>query len=306
MSEDAIDLVAPRAIVLLATYNGEAYLRQQLDSIYRQESVNPIVYCRDDGSSDRTIKILREYEVSHGLRLVSDKNVGGSAAKNFRHLVMQVDQSEAEFFFFCDQDDIWLECKMSVAIQRLKAGACLYSSALTPFYSDGRMAKNLKVSITPTRFDHLFQGLSAGCTYAVTQNFFSVIAEMFTDAWFDREDFSHDWLIYTLARTSERKIFHDSKSRILYRQHAANVQGAATGLSGVIYRLKSLQGGWYVGQILKNIEYCRERPYELAVLLAFKDGKWWRLIGKTSELRRSFLEGLVIVLLSTFRIGKQQ
>lgn len=296
----------PVAAVLLATYNGEKFLQEQLDSIFGQVGVSPVVFCRDDGSTDGTLEILRRYESSHSLHVVSDHLTGGSAAKNFRHLVMQTDHAAAQYFFFCDQDDVWLEDKMLTAIQKLRVGHCLYSSALTPVFPDGRKTKRLKEVVAPTKFDHLFQGLSAGCTYAITQNFFSSLQAVFADSWFDQEDFSHDWLIYTLARTSGKKIFHDSESHILYRQHATNVQGAATGLGGVIYRLKNLRNGWYVGQILKNIEYCRARPNELAILLAFKNGKWWKLIGKTSELRRSFFEGFVIVLLSLFRNREEQ
>ena len=135
---------------------------------------------------------------------------------------------------------------MLTAVQQLKAGNCLYSSALTPFYPDGRKVKDLKGAVVRTSYDHLFQGLSAGCTYALAQSFFLSLISVFADTWFDLEEFSHDWLIYTLARTSGRKIFHDSKSHILYRQHDTNVQGAATGLGGVIYRLKSLASGMLV------------------------------------------------------------
>ena len=292
---------SPPAIVMLATYNGEEFLREQLDSIYGQVGVSPIVYCRDDGSTDGTLEILSKYERTHNLKIVRDDLVGGSAAKNFRHLALCVDHVEAEYFFFSDQDDVWLEDKMLTAVQQLKAGNCLYSSALTPFYPDGRKVKDLKGAVVCTSYDHLFQGLSAGCTYALAQSFFLSLKTVFADPWFDQEEFSHDWLIYTLARTSGRKIFHDSKSHILYRQHDTNVQGAATGLGGVIYRVKNVRKGWYVGQILKNIEYCHARPNEFAVLLAFKNGEWWSLIGKVSELRRSLVEGFVIVLLSLFR-----
>lgn len=296
-----INSESPAAIVMLATYNGEDFLREQLDSIFGQVGVAPIVYCRDDGSTDSTLEILLEYEKTHNLKIVRDDFVGGSAAKNFRHLAMYVDHNEAEYFFFSDQDDVWLEDKMLTAVQQLKAGNCLYSSALTPVYPNGRKVKDLKGVVVRKSYDHLFQGLSAGCTYALAQPFFLSLKEAFADSWFDEEEFSHDWLIYTLARTSDRKIFHDSESHIRYRQHAANVQGAATGLGGVIYRIKNLQSGWYVGQIIKNIEYCHARPDELAVLSAFKNGEWWKLIGKTSELRRSVFEGFVIVLLSLFR-----
>lgn len=96
--------------ILLASYNGEAYIAQQLRSLQNQTFTDWQVIVHDDGSTDGTVDIVRQFQTADPrIRLVEDRVQTGSAAANFMHLLRY---AEAPFCAFCDQDDVWLEDKL--------------------------------------------------------------------------------------------------------------------------------------------------------------------------------------------------
>ena len=105
-----------KVIVLMATYNGAPYLREQLDSIINQTYKNVEIMVRDDGSTDETRVILKEYENKGLIQATYGKNVGVN--KGFFWLVENA--KEADYYSFADQDDIWLPQKLSRAVERLE------------------------------------------------------------------------------------------------------------------------------------------------------------------------------------------
>ena len=107
-----------RVDILLATYNGEKYLREQIDSILNQTYKDFRLIISDDGSEDATKEILDEYVQKDGRIIVfcQKKNLG--VTKNFEFLLSKV---ENEYFMFSDQDDIWKEDKIEKSINKLKA-----------------------------------------------------------------------------------------------------------------------------------------------------------------------------------------
>ena len=105
--------------VLLATYNGGKYIREQLDSLFQQYCDQFHLYVRDDGSSDDTIKIVEEFRQKHPDRItiLEDLQKHRGAAKSFMYLLENVD---SEYYMFCDQDDIWLPEKIEKTFARMK------------------------------------------------------------------------------------------------------------------------------------------------------------------------------------------
>ncbi len=106
--------------ILLATYNGEQFLRLQLDSIFAQSYKTFRLIIRDDGSTDATLAIIKEYQNLYPdkIYLFRDENKQVGAIQNFSLLLQN---SEADYIFLCDQDDIWHENKMSLSLQKIKS-----------------------------------------------------------------------------------------------------------------------------------------------------------------------------------------
>ena len=105
----------PEICVLMSTYNGEQYLREQLDSIFSQSEVAVSLIVRDDGSSDGTISILEEYSRRHAVRIIEGSNL--RPAQSFRELVVQAPLSY-DYYAYADQDDIW-ECNKFINAVRM-------------------------------------------------------------------------------------------------------------------------------------------------------------------------------------------
>lgn len=105
-----------RVDILLATYNGELYLREQIDSILSQSYSDWRLIVRDDGSTDQTLRIVRDY-TDPRITIVSDSIRCGSAQANFMELLKH---STAEFVCFCDQDDIWVKDKLQQMVNLIE------------------------------------------------------------------------------------------------------------------------------------------------------------------------------------------
>src|SRR3954462_8301868 len=99
---------APLISVVLATYNGAPFLREQLDSVLGQSIEDIEIVVRDDGSTDETVEILNSYCTDSRFRLLSDDRRLG-AAKNFGEAAMM---ARGLYVAFSDQDDIWLPYKL--------------------------------------------------------------------------------------------------------------------------------------------------------------------------------------------------
>lgn len=117
--------------VLLSTYNGERFLREQLDSLLRQEDVSIQITVRDDGSTDSTLEILNEYKVRGEIVFFSEANTGYQLS--FLKLASYC-LNTADYYAFCDQDDLWHPRKIITAINKLEKsktkGCKLYFSNL--------------------------------------------------------------------------------------------------------------------------------------------------------------------------------
>jgi glycosyltransferase involved in cell wall biosynthesis len=123
--------------VPLSTFDGARYLPEQLDSVSEQRDVAVVVTVRDDGSTDAALDILHRYATRFRLAVHRGANVG--AARSFLAL-LHLAESNADYYAFCDQDDIWYGDKLSSAARMLAGitGPALYCSALHYIDSAGR------------------------------------------------------------------------------------------------------------------------------------------------------------------------
>ena len=102
--------------ILLSTYNGEKYLKEQIDSIINQTYTDWTLIIRDDGSKDNTQNIIRSYtdRYSNIIQIQSSENIG--VIKSFETLLKH---SDSDYFMFCDQDDVWLNNKLELSISKI-------------------------------------------------------------------------------------------------------------------------------------------------------------------------------------------
>lgn len=280
----------PKVAVLLASYNGERFLADQLATIRHQAGVEVRVLVRDDGSRDATPAFLRDRPGVEPVEVSGPPT--GSAARNFLRMLAAVDFGNADYVALSDQDDLWLSDKLRRAVECLReSGAGGYSCNLSAFDSNGRRAPWLLLKHGPQKpFDHLFQGASAGCTYVLTRTCADAVKRWLATVTFPEDiGVSHDWLLYAFVRDRRMGWHCDDVALILYRQHTANVYGSRRGLADILERVRLLRDRWYRRHILWVASQLELTATERALTervrrLSFVDRLW--LIAHAGRLRR--------------------
>lgn len=220
------DVYKPTVAVLMSTYNGEKYISEQIDSILSQKDVNIKLYIRDDGSYDRTISIIQQYNTLDNVELIVDGENVGPGNSFMRLLYNYAGLEGVEFFAFADQDDIWFSNKIAVAVEKL--GDCkqakLYCSNQNIFKNGMDCGLRYTEPQDITLIGHITKNTIAGCTFVFTKKLAKIIAE---SRHVDEELLKyrlHDaWVI--LVAICCGKVFYDEKSYMNYRIHNANVVG---------------------------------------------------------------------------------
>jgi glycosyltransferase involved in cell wall biosynthesis len=232
--------------ILMATYNGEKYIKEQLDSIEQQDYKNWILWISDDGSNDKTLTIIKEYEKKWDigkLNIITDKHKG--SALNFLTLTSRIDII-ADYFAWADQDDIWLPDKLSRAIKKLSnidpQKPILYCSRTILCDSLGIVnGLSPKLNIKPFKFSNsLIQCISGGNTMV-----FNNTARLLIINIKEKNIVSHDWWAYQIITANDGEIIYDKEPKIKYRQHKNNLVGSNRGIKGRIKRLKRILSGDY-------------------------------------------------------------
>ena len=118
--------------ILMATYNGEKYLVEQLDSIINQTYHNWNLLIRDDNSTDKTLEIIQNYhKKDKRIKILKDNKGNLGIVRNFEELLKS---SESEFIMFSDQDDIWVENKLDMYLKMIEKiknkGFMIHSDAI--------------------------------------------------------------------------------------------------------------------------------------------------------------------------------
>lgn len=246
--------------VLMSTYNGEKYLKEQLDSILKQDYENISILIRDDGSSDDTIKIIENYcKRDSRIEYYQGKNIG--CWQSFMDLI-QNSNKEADYFAFCDQDDVWLDDKISSAVNILEQHnqmvPLLYCSKLQPV---GENLEQIKVTINNINFrpsfgNAIIQNICTGCTAVINR----VAVETALNK-IPNYMVQHDWWFYLIA-SCYGEVFYDEEPHILYRQHGNNEVGArTTQVEQLKYRLRTYRKRR--GNIYRQLkEFVRLFPLE--------------------------------------------
>lgn len=232
--------------ILLATYNGARFLHDQLASIARQSHTAWRLTVSDDGSQDETLEILNRFAQQSKQPVTVLKGPGQGPTLNFFHLISSVHaSSQDDLFAYADQDDVWLEDKLSRAVTwhasrqqhsvRLYCGRTRYVDELLHPIGESRRLKR-----SPDFGNALVQNIASGNTMvfsaAVMQALQTIDPEH--SVW-------HDWTTYLATTALEGHVFFDEVPALLYRQHSANVIGSNEGFMAQLQRFKPIFQGRY-------------------------------------------------------------
>ena len=232
-----------KAIILLAAYIGERFIKQQIQYILNQTYKPFKILINIDQSDDKTVSIVQDYAKKNPEIQILNKNKRfGSAAANFINLIIDADLTDIDYIALADQDDIWKEDKLEKAIQKLEQGFDSYSSNVQAFWEDGRK-KTIEKNQPQQKFDHLFESAGPGCTFVMNKKLALCLQQFLKVGQFDQLDNYHDWMIYAFARVNGFKWFIDSYSGVHYRQHTSNVFGANVGIKAFMSRVNRVLSG---------------------------------------------------------------
>lgn len=225
-----------KTVVLLATYNGEQYLRQQLDSIFNQTFKDFYLVVHDDGSTDGTLDILKEYYENHHdkVEIIYGQRCG-SAKINFLYLLSQV---EADFYFLCDQDDVWLPDKlektMATMVDTIERHEKLPVAVFTDMTVVDRELNIISDSFiayigrTPKNIAYtqiLIDNPAAGTTMCINRALRDIAISKKSINW-ENIPMHDSWLLELAAIFG--KVGYVDASLVYYRQTGYNTMGAST------------------------------------------------------------------------------
>lgn len=226
-------ITCPNTIaILMATYNGEKYLCEQIDSLLAQTCQHWHLYIHDDGSKDNTLAIIREYITKQPDRITClEYPSQGGACLNFLSLLDKVD---ADYYMFCDQDDVWKSDKVEKEYQRIQDLERRHPELPVIVNTDLEVVDEKLLTLHPsfweyegivpewlTSFEH-YAAVNAvtGCTMMLND-----LAKRVVKKPYDRAMMHDAWITLSVV-AAEGIVDYLREPLILYRQHGSNTLGA--------------------------------------------------------------------------------
>lgn len=217
--------------ILMSTYNGEKYLKEQIESLIDQKDVKISILVRDDGSNDGTASILNKFQKNGNLKWYGGKNLG--PAKSFLNLMKNA--GEFDFYAFCDQDDFWESNKLKEAINQLSNKS---SNQPSLYFSKAQLVNKDLKDIEDTQYflkqynfgGYLIRNNVTGCTMVFNKKLLHL-----TNMYAPKNIMMHDHWVTLVCMSLNGNLIYDKKSYIKYRQHEENVIG---GKESIIKKIK--------------------------------------------------------------------
>jgi glycosyltransferase involved in cell wall biosynthesis len=221
--------------ILMATYNGDKFIKEQIESILNQTYQNWKLIIHDDNSKDNTVKIIKEYIYKYPEKIVfiDDKISTGGAKENFTYLLNKIDDNY-DYVMFCDQDDVWLENKIKLTLDKMLEVEKHNKNKPVLIHTDLKVVDEKLRIISESMFKYQKLNLSnqydikkiaieniiTGCTMMLNKNL-AVESKCIP-----KEAIMHDWWIAIITLREKGVIEFLNKSTIMYRQHSINTIGA--------------------------------------------------------------------------------
>lgn len=224
-----------KVLVLMSTYNGQKYLKAQIESILNQQGVSVNILARDDVSTDETLEILKHYHETQSNFDYYSGRENLKSAKSFIELLIRCNK-EYNYFAFADQDDVWDKDKLSIAVDKLSQ----YTDPAV-YCSNARLVdKNLN-SLNTLEYNYIpnfnFKRiLIAGEIQGATMLMNHQLIKLFSNIEMPEYIPMHDYFVSLICAGIGGKIIFDKEPHIKYRQHDNNVLGVDYSLKGKIKR----------------------------------------------------------------------
>ncbi len=218
----------PKISVAMATYNGEKFIIEQLDSIMNQTlPVNEVVI-HDDISSDCTVKTVEEYIKIHHYEEILKVSVNKQNLGYATNFFGALKETTGDYIFFCDQDDIWFEDRVEkmVSVLQKHPEIGLIGSEFEPFKCDedapdvpnwelSKFKNDDSIEKLNFNSENIFIGCQ-GCTMAMTREFLNRTISYWHDGW------AHDEFVWKLSLAEQSLYFYHCKT-LKRRLHSNNV-----------------------------------------------------------------------------------
>ena len=248
--------------ILMCTRNGAAFLAEQLESIAEQTHTNWSLVVSDDGSTDATVDIVKAFAASHRQPTTIRNGPGRGVCANFLSLANDP-TIEADFFAFCDQDDVWYQDKLERALARL-ATVCddvpgVYCGRTELVSIDGHpRGLSPLFARSPAFQNALVQSLGGGNTMV-----FNRAAKTMLERVGIIDVVLHDWWVYQLVSAAGGKVFYESQPVLKYRQHSNNLIGSNQGWPARLIRIRMMLLGRFREWNETNISALHRLPTQL-------------------------------------------
>ncbi len=236
--------------IIMAVYNGQEYIREQLESLKDQTYTEWRLVIRDDRSSDKTAEIVKKFsdEVEQEVIFKVNEKPSGSAKNNFALLIN--DAKESDYVMFCDQDDIWKKDKIEITFNKMKQAEERYGrdfpllvhGDVEVIDENGNINADSMFEMSHINADSklpqiLIQNHVTGCTMMCNKKLIVGISEYASSEYI----IMHDYLAALYASVFG-KIEVIKKPLLSYRQHSGNSVGAKNN-NNPMYLLKRLANG---------------------------------------------------------------
>jgi glycosyltransferase involved in cell wall biosynthesis len=296
--------------ILVSTYNGSQFIKEQLDSLYNQSYPNIKILVRDDASTDATREILLVEQANKSIDLlIADNNLGVTAS--FFELLRVASKTDTEYVAFCDQDDVWLTNKVQTAVLKLSAVSdkpALYCSRLNIV---DQQLNQLAASFKPKKIgfgNALVENIAVGCTIVLNRKALDFLCQYRLPG----EVYIHDWWCY-LVISCFGEIIYDDQALIQYRQHTGNAIGAASSNIDVLKRkfARFWSGKLWISEQAAVFQWLfadqmpKAQRDVLELLVKGKSSLWCRLVlvMSNSVWRQKALDNLIlriVILINRF------
>lgn len=304
--------------IVMSTYNGEKYLADQIKSIQSQTFEDWQLLIRDDGSSDNTPSIIRDMaKKDDRIHFINDgQNENYGVIKSFYHLVKY---NSADYYFFSDQDDVWLPEKIEVTLKRAQSET---SAKPLLVYTDLKVVNEdlevLQESMIKSQSHHANTELVQELTENTVTGGTMMINKALADKWQVYDNLlMHDWYLALLAASLGKLVYIDQATQ-LYRQHEANVLGARTWSKRAKNWLKPnmlISKYWWLIKSSQNQaekllaqEMSESSTQMVKAYVHLMDKNWldrWRLLREYKFKKNRWFHTFVFTILIITKLGYQ-